>query len=133
MPLSLQPAGKKSTIRELIPVRVLVVDDEPLIRWSVCMALAAAGFEAMPAHSAEDARRLAAEWPPPKVVLLDMPPDGAGCALIAEIRSIYPDCRFLVMSTTRGCCADLNVTGVQTIEKPFDLAEIVRLVDEAVR
>jgi DNA-binding NtrC family response regulator len=112
---------------------VLVVDDEALIRWSICMALAAAGFDAVAAGSSDDACLLAAEWPPPKVALLDIPPDGQACELMARLRGIYPDCRFLIMSTTRGKCPGLDDTLVQTVAKPFDLGEVVRLVGEAVQ
>ena len=133
MALLLQPAGNKSTSRELVPVRVLVVDDEALIRWSICMALTAAGFDAVAAGSSEDACLLAAEWPPPKVALLDIPPDGHACELMGRLRRIYPDCRFLIMSTTRGKCPTLDDTLVQMVAKPFDLGEVVRLVGEAVR
>lgn len=129
---ALSPA-KNSTARGVIPIRVLVVDDEPLIQWSVCTALAAAGFEAIAARTAEEARRCAAEWPPPKVVVLDIRPDGGGHELITDIRKIYPDCRFLVMSTARRSgYAWPETNGVQTVEKPFDLAEVVRLVYESV-
>jgi DNA-binding NtrC family response regulator len=130
--LSLQPAGNKPTSRELVPVRVLVVDDEALIRWSICMALGAAGFDAVAAGSGDEACRLAAEWPPPKVVVLDTPPDGHACELMGRLRRIYPDCRFLIMSTARGTCPTLDDTLVQMVEKPFDLGEVVRLVGEAV-
>jgi len=134
---ALSPA-KNSAAREVIPIRVLVVDDEPLIQWSVCTALAAAGFDAVAARGAEEARRCAAEWPPPKVVVLDIHPDGGGCELMTDIRKIYPDCRFLVMSTARRSGnAWPQTNGVQAVEKPFDLAEVVaqvvRLVDQAVQ
>lgn len=130
---ALAPA-KNSTSREGIPIRVLVVDDESLIQWSVCTALAAAGFDAVAARTADDARRIAAEWPPPKVVVLDIRPDGDGRELVTDIRKIYPGCRFLVMSTARRAGVIWpQTTGVQSVEKPFDLSEIVRLVDHVVQ
>lgn len=134
MKISALSPAENFTARGLIPIRVLVIDDEPLIQWSVCTALAAAGFEAVGARAAEEAHRLAAEWPPPKVVVLDIHPDGEGCELMADIRRISPNCRFLVMSTARRSGAVWPQTdGVQTVEKPFDLAEVVRLVEQAVQ
>jgi two-component system OmpR family response regulator len=114
-------------------VRVLVVDDEALIRWSVCAALTSAGFDVVAAGTADEALAIAAEWPPPKVALLDVQPDGQGRELMAGIRRIYPDCRFLGMSTARRGGPGSEASGVQTVEKPFDLSELVRLVEEAVR
>ena len=124
MPLFLERLPKNSPPGGELPTRVLVVDREPLIRWSVCTALASAGFDAVPAATRDDARRLAALWPPPKVVLLDIDPNGQGRELLADIAKIYPDCAFVVMSTARlGGLAGVHVDGLRVIEKPFDLDE----------
>lgn len=124
--------AKIAAPREVIPGRVLVVDDETLIRWAVCTALAIAGFDAIGAGTAEEARRVAAEWPPPKVILLEIRPDGGGYELIEEMRRICPDSRFLVMSTVRRSGATWpQAPGVESVEKPFDLAVLVRLVEHA--
>ena len=114
------------TTRAIVRTRVLVVDDEPLIRWSLCTALAAAGFDAVAAADAPAAARLASEWPPPRVVLVDLEnPDVDGKELLTGIRAVYPDCRFLIMTTDprpgNGYCVD----GVDVVEKPFDIARIV--------
>lgn len=134
MVISLLPAVKKSAQRGLIPARVLVVDDEPLIRWSICVALAAAGFDADSASTADEARRLAAAGPPPRVVLLDVHPDGQPQPLIDQIRATCPDSRFLVMSTARQTTDTLHQFGdVQVVEKPFDLMDLVAAVSELAR
>lgn len=127
------PRGKSPLVRAQIPTRVLVVDDESLIRWSICTALAAEGFDPVPAADAADAQRLAAEWPPPRVAIVDRRfSTGDAQDLRTLIREVYPDCRFLIMTTAQSA----SVSGwrasdrVQVIEKPFDLARIVRLVGE---
>lgn len=130
MALSLLLAGKNTAGRELLPIRVLVVDDEPLIRWAVCMALKAAGFDAIAARSADEAREIAAQWPPPRVALLDDAPEGAVRDLIADIQRIYPTCRFVLMSTARSPSTPEPCSGT-TIHKPFDLADMVRAVNDA--
>ena len=90
---------KSPIARAVIPTRVLVVDEEPLIRWAVCSALTAAGFDAVSAADAGEASRLATQWPPPKVVLFDLiSSDPSGVDLLFDIRCIYPDCRFVVMT-----------------------------------
>jgi two-component system KDP operon response regulator KdpE len=132
--ISLFPTARNSAPRGIVPVRVLVVDDEPLIRWSICVALTAAGFDADSAATADEARRLAAAGVPPRVVLLDVHPDGQPQPLIDQIRAISPDSRFLVMTTARrgsgtpGPFGDVNV-----IEKPFDLAHLVAAIAELAR
>jgi DNA-binding NtrC family response regulator len=115
-----------------IPNRVLVVDDEPLIRWSLCTALAAAGFDAVGAEDAPAALRLAAEWPPPRVALIDWGPAKDTPRLVTEVRRIHPTCRFVLMTTADR--RDLVAPGswdAVVVDKPFDLAWIVALVSDA--
>jgi two-component system KDP operon response regulator KdpE len=113
---------------------VLVVDDEPLIRWSICVALTAAGFDADSASSAEEARQLAAAGDPPRVVLLDVHPDGQPQPLIDQIRAVSPGSRFLVMSTARRTTETPGrFMKVNVIEKPFDLADLVAAIAELAR
>jgi DNA-binding response OmpR family regulator len=124
--------AKKSSPRGILPTRVLVFDDEPLIRWAVCTALEAAGFDAVCAASPDEARRVATEWPPPKVALVDIHPDGRGAELLTDIRAIDPDCRFVIMSTARqGSVAGLWPAGIRIIEKPFDLTSLIAHIAEA--
>jgi len=117
------------TAAAVIPRRILVVDDEPLIRWSICSALAAAGFEVVSAADGAEARRMAAEWPPPRVVLLDRRAgEDAWADLVEEFRTRYADCRVVILTTAAdrlpadGVCPDV------VLQKPFDLEQLVRLV-----
>jgi DNA-binding NtrC family response regulator len=129
--IALPISGKAPLGRGIVPTRVLVVDNEPLIRWSVCAALAAAGFDAVAAADAAEACRLVAEWPPPKVALLDLcSPDTEGQELVRHIRNVYSDCRFLMMTTARrgGSREAQRPGGVEVIEKPFDLGQLVHAV-----
>ena len=129
MALAPQPVTKKSPLRAIVPTRVLVVDDEPLIQWSLSTALAAAGFDAVCARTTLDARRLASEWPPPRVAIIDAWPGGDVRELVEAIRSIYPPCKFIVMSTDGG---DGDAGDVMTLRKPFDLTEVVKLVQRSI-
>lgn len=122
--------GKVPIERAVIPTRILVVDDEPLIRWSICSALAAEGFDPVAVPDADGARRVAAEWPPPRVVLLDRTSSDPDCArLLADVRAVYPDCRFILMTTAHDCAVEaLFDAAVEIVRKPFDLAHVVQLV-----
>lgn len=128
-----QPAGgEHSPSRAKIPDRVLVVDDEPLVRWALTASLSAAGYEVVSAASGADACAMAAQTPHPAVVLLDLrPQDMNGQGFFDEIRRVAPRCQVLVLTTERRGGAPPAWLGAEVIEKPFDLAEVVRLVDEA--
>lgn len=134
MVISLLPAVKKSAQRGEVPGRVLVVDPEPLVRWSICVALAAAGFDAEAAATAEEARRVLAAGEAPRVVLLDVLPDARPEPLMDQIRAISPATRFAVLTTARDRSPLTGSPGdVQVIEKPFDLATLVSIVTELAR
>ena len=117
-----------SVLRPPIPDRVLVVDDEPLIRWSLCTALQTAGFDAVAAGDGAEARRLATEWPPPRVVVVDLLGPRDTEDLLNFVRQIYPDCKFVLMTTARQHSVRHDGEGVQVLEKPFDLRTLLMLI-----
>lgn len=113
--------------------RVLVVDDEPLVRWALTASLTAAGYDVATATTAGDALELASRVPHPSVVLLDLRPrDHESQPLLDAIRKATPLSHILVLTTERRVGAPAGWLGVEVIEKPFDLSEVVRLVGEAV-
>ena len=114
--------------------RVLVIDDEPLVRWALTASLTAAGYDVATAVTNEDALELAGRVPHPSVVLLDLrPEDHQSQPFFDALRQASPLSEFIVLTTERRGGAPAGWLGVQVIEKPFDLAEVVRLVGEAVR
>jgi DNA-binding NtrC family response regulator len=133
MPMTTQLAGAEYPAPPAkIPARVLVIDDEPLVRWALAASLTAAGYDVLTATTGEEACQLAAQMPNPAVVLLDLRPrDTHGRALFDEIRRRAPQCRLLVLTTERRDDASPAWLGAQVIEKPFDLVDVVRLVSEA--
>ena len=111
-----------------IPPRVLVIDGEPLVRWSLVAGLRHAGFDAVSAGTAENARALAREASPPLVVLLDVGLWGVDPReLLASIRHSAPGCRVLLLAVEgQDVCA---MDDVEVIRKPFDLhAVVVRVI-----
>jgi DNA-binding NtrC family response regulator len=117
-----------------IPPRVLVIDDEPLVRWSLAAGLQLAGFDAVAVADESETRRLAALFPLPAVVLLDVSLWKADARqLLEDIRRLSPNCRFLILAVAGQTVALPPWDGVEVIRKPFDLDEVVRLVASAVR
>ena len=131
--LSTTPFGENPTARAEIPPRVLVVDDEPLVRWSLRAGLHHAGFDAVSAADGLEARRLAAETPQPMVVLLDMGLWGTDTeALLDDLRLVLPRSRFLILATGGAQLAAPRGDGITVLRKPFDLPNVTRLVEAAV-
>lgn len=115
---------------------VLVVDDEPLIRWSLSEGLTDGGYDVRVAGTGAEARAtLAASGGTSVVVLLDVRlPDVADLALLREIRSRWPAARVIVITahgTDRDASDAAALGAFSFVQKPFDVTEIVRLVGEA--
>ena len=97
----LSPPGDFSRPVEKSPaLSILVVDDEPLIRWSLSETLADAGHrivEAGDGCSAVDA--VTTTRRPFDVVLLDFRlPDSDDLSLLSRIRRLAPQSRIIVMT-----------------------------------
>ena len=123
-------AGEKSR------ARVLVVDDEALIRWSVGTALESAGYEVLEAPDGAAARVQAAESSAIDFAVLDLRlPDIDGVTLLEEIRSSHPECRFLIMTAFRSpaLASRLALADVPIVDKPFSIPDLVHTVDSAIR
>ncbi len=114
-------------------LRVLVVDDESLVRWSVGEALMARGHHVDTAVDAQAAVRLLSDGGrDPDVVLLDYRLPGIdGLALLPRIRVLAPRAR-VVMMTAYGSPEftgrALALGAMRVVDKPIDLDDIVELV-----
>lgn len=115
---------------------VLVVDDEPLIRWAVREGLESAGYAVLEAGSAGEAlARLAGADGQIAVALLDVRlPDSDDLGLLAQVRRRAPGCQVIVMTahgTPELLAEAMSAGAFDTISKPFDMGRIVGLVRAA--
>ena len=116
--------------------RVLVVDDEALIRWALSEGLAESGYLVHEAANGAEARAAVnATRAMPLVVVLDLRlPDVADLSLLAEIRATRPDAPVLLMTAhgTAEHAAEAFRLGARAfITKPFDVREVVAQVHAA--
>ena len=119
-------------------LRVLVVEDEALIRWSIAETLTHGGHTVVEASSASTAVRALEEAPEPvDVVLLDYRlPDSNDLGLLAEIRRLMPDSAVVMMTAfgTPEVTRDaLDLGAYRVVSKPFDMHGLESLVLEADR
>jgi DNA-binding NtrC family response regulator len=123
---------------EKIPaaLRVLIVDDEPLIRWSVAETLGERGYEVVETGDAMGARSAISD-PQGRfdVVLLDLRlPDSDDLSLLASIRSLSPGAQVILMTAfgrpevVRGA---LDIGAYRVMNKPFEMQSLADLVAEA--
>jgi two-component system, OmpR family, response regulator len=111
-----------------IPVRILVVDDEPNIAELLSMALRLEGWEIAVAHSGTEAVAAARKQAPDAVVLDMMLPDFDGLEVLRKMRAHSPDVPVLFL-TARDAVEDrvagLTAGGDDYVTKPFSLEEVV--------
>jgi DNA-binding NtrC family response regulator len=114
------------------PRYVLVVDDEPLIRWSVAESLADLGIDVDQAGDARSAlRSVTSSGSPFDVVVLDLRlPDMRDLSLLATLRQLLPEARLILMTAfgSPDITAEAALLGAAVLNKPFELYDMTRLV-----
>lgn len=120
-------------------ITILVVDDEPLIRWALRETLETAGYAVIEAGSAREAISRISEQDlnSLKVAVLDLRlPDSDDLSLLRRVRVDAPNCQVILMTAhgTPEILRDAVCLGAfTTISKPFDLSKMLGLVQAAER
>lgn len=107
-------------------MKVLVVDDEQLVRWFLDRALKKSGHEVITASNiAEAAEKLKTEKIDLLFVDLRMP-DGGGVELIRQIEHVKQRPKIIVCSAfiTGELEDEFRSKGICTLKKPFKLDEL---------
>lgn len=125
------PMGKKFSA-----FRVLVVDDEPLIRWSLAETLLECGYEVSEAVDGQTALQVLSDAPTPiDVVVLDYRlPDSNDLKLLSTIRQISPRSQVILMTAfgTPEVVHGAQQLGVyRVVHKPFEMSDLAALVQQA--
>jgi DNA-binding NtrC family response regulator len=132
----LQSLGNFSAMTKKSPrLRVLVVDDEPLIRWSLGETLEDSGHEVVSVGDRRSAIDAFSTLPPFDVVLLDLRlPDSSDLSLLALLRQLSPRTQIILMTAfgTAETFEDaLELGAFSVVHKPFEVNALANLVIEA--
>ena len=118
---------------EKIPLRVLVVDDEALLRWAIGETLRMHGYEVDEAADADSAVHALCDAPNlPDIVLLDLRlPDCADLTLLEQVRLLAPAATVVLMTAygtpdVRARARSLGAAFV--LDKPFDVDSLEGLL-----
>jgi DNA-binding NtrC family response regulator len=107
-------------------MKVLIVDDEQLVRWFMERALKRKGYQVFTASNIEEASRLI-EGENFDIVFTDLKmPEGNGSVLVSKLCEITNKPHVIVCSAyiTPDLDHDLKKKGVLTLKKPFKLNEL---------
>jgi DNA-binding NtrC family response regulator len=114
--------------------RILVVDDEKLIRWSVQTRLKEAGYAVSEAESATVALALLAEQDVDLLLLDYRLPDGTGVELLERVRRDKPDIAVIMMTaygTVDTAVQAMKLGAFDFLTKPVNLDELTLVVEKA--
>jgi DNA-binding NtrC family response regulator len=132
-----QTASNPTKLGEIsAPLSVLVVDDEPLIRWSLNKGLTRRGHEVVEARTgAEALQSIGSTADRFGVVILDFKlPDRQDLTLLADVRELLPRA-VVVMMTAYGDedmrSGALALGALAVIDKPFQVSQLIALIESA--
>ena len=117
------------------PPRVLVVDDEALIRWSLAELFTDVGYDVREASDGASALAEASEGEAFDAIVLDYRlPDSNDLYLLEQIRQLQPQAAVVMMTafgTPEMTSGALKLGAYRVVSKPFDVHDMVSLVAQA--
>ena len=119
-----------------LPIRVLVIDDEPPIRKLLRTGLATQGYQIIDAMNGRTAREALARETPDLVILDLGLPDVDGHVLLREIRGAHESVPIVVLSSRedeRGKVEALDLGADDYVTKPFGMNELLARIRAALR
>jgi two-component system, NtrC family, response regulator AtoC len=118
--------------------RVLVVEDDRFIRFTLAQQLADAGYQVSTAEGVADARRvLASPEEPVDAALVDIRlQDGDGLDLLEEVRKTHPQLPVIMVTAfgdSERAIRAMKAGAFEYVTKPFDLDALLQLLERAVK
>jgi CheY-like chemotaxis protein len=126
------PAPLHTRLPLIVTVPILVVEDDPDLRYIMCAVLGDAGYQVEAAGDGRTALEVAIRHAPALVVLDWHLPELPGEAVAAGLRALYGDgLPILLVSAAHGLGRIARRTGAfGHLAKPFSLAALLDCVEE---
>ena len=114
--------------------KILVVDDEELIRWSLEQSLLGEGYDVHLAATGEDALRITREEMPDLIFLDLQLPGISGMEVLQQVKKINEDIVVIIITAlgvVEMVVKAMKLGAYDYINKPFNLDEVSILVEKA--
>jgi DNA-binding NtrC family response regulator len=119
---------------ESMSARILVVDDEKLIRWGLCVALKEAGYVPEQAGTAAEALEAIGREVPDLLLLDYKLPDGSGIDVLRAVRKASPRTPVVMITahaSVGGAVEAMKEGSYDYLGKPFEMDEVIQTVGRA--
>ncbi len=119
---------------DLKQAKILVVEDEPLIRLGIVIMLERSGFEAIEADTADEAISIIEARGDIRLVVtdVDMPGTMDGVKLAHYIRRKWPPIKLIVISGKVGLSTIDLPSGARFFSKPYEDAKLLHTIDRMI-
>ncbi len=114
--------------------KILIVEDEKLLRWSLKERLVKENYEVIEAESIANARECLAGDDPDLLLLDHRLPDGRGMDLLRDLVRSRPECPVIMMtaySTVEAAVEAIKMGAFNYLTKPFNQDELVITIAKA--
>jgi two-component system response regulator HydG len=129
-------SGFHSLPEEMLPLRLLVVDDDASLRKACCEIASGMGFVPLAAGSVSEALTVLRQRPV-EMLLLDLKlPGGGGLKLLSEVKTLYPQTGVVVMTafaTVSSAVEAMRIGAGDYLTKPFALEELTGVLGRSSR
>ena len=110
--------------------RIVVVDDEPMLRTLISDRLRANGFDSWPAEDAFEARKLVTKHDPDAMIVdLDLGQGPTGIELIVSMAQLNPNLGFVLLTNFTPTPWELQATPQMTYVRKSEVREFTLLLD----
>jgi two-component system, NtrC family, response regulator AtoC len=117
-----------------LPKRILIVDDESLVRWSLRERMTKEGYEVLEAPDGQGARQVFSREPI-DLALMDLRlPDADGLTLMKQLRDTQPGVPIIIItaySSVSTAVEAIKLGAFDYVAKPFDMDELAIVVGRA--
>jgi two-component system response regulator AtoC len=114
-----------------MPYKILIIDDEKLIRWALEQHLVKQGYQVTTAESAEKGLVLFTEDAPDLLLLDNCLPDMTGIQLLEKLHVREQRVKVIMITAydmSETAVKAMNLGSYEYISKPFNLEELTALI-----
>ncbi len=118
-------------------IRILVIDDDAIVRGVLKDLLRAEGYEVLEATNGKEGVRLYRESPTDLIITDLFMPEQEGIETIVELRRAYPAVKIVAISGGNKSMSGIDYLRMaeqlgarRTVTKPFDIDDLLRAVRE---